>query len=233
MGRGTPPAWPRVVVWLVNALGTRIWTSGLQRNLYWLALWVGNWYLTAPFFRWPYADRQRMFSAVGLYLAASLAIPVLIALGIRTSNNPSWQARGAAGSLRLRLFTLQGASMGYAIGFMVVYWAHLLGAAVPLAPVSLFAFLGAGLPVALGVMSAHLMADNLWRAYGQLSLRANWVTFVFVVFGFLWAFVYIQLNDMFPEPRWQLTVWAIGFILAALWTRHTRSRARRGASSDI
>jgi hypothetical protein len=226
-GRRTPPSWPHLVVWLLRLLGGRLSRDGLLRALYWLGLWAIHGYLTEPLFQWPFPDRQTMLSAVRQYAGASLALPLLIGLAIDTRANPAWRARGVAGTPRVWLFTWLGASMGYAIGFMVYYWASLAGAALGLGPIPVLAQLGALLPVTAGVWAAHLIADNLWLAYGQLSPRANWVLFAFLGFGCFWAFFFVQLNDMFPSPQMQLLLWVAAVVVVEWQAKRVRHQAPR------
>src|SRR5215207_5135703 len=117
--KGPPPSWPRVLALFMRKSSERI--SFSPKTVLWIGIcWIA-WWLVAPSLRWPFADRDAAATAIGMYAAATLILPLLIGLMVDTKNNEYWKQEGLMNSRLLRLYTYQGAGIGFNLGYFFVF----------------------------------------------------------------------------------------------------------------
>ncbi len=188
---GPPPSWPRKVVVLING-GMAGWTvfHTLRLFIWFLLLLFSTWLIT-PSLRWPFTDQAQALSAIILYVAGSVSVPALVGLFTNTRTNRYWQERPLASDRNLRLYTHQGSTVGFHVGYFGIFainlglyyfgsrsnqWMELVQIVVLLA---------------ITYWSAHLIPYNLWRAFQRLDLTDGAIFFVFLFLGPVWgAFFY-------------------------------------------
>jgi hypothetical protein len=198
--KGPSPSWPRIVVSLVNKL-TATWSiSKAARGMLWAWIWLLCWAFMAPSLSWPFANQMEAEYAIIIYAAGALIIPLLIGLLTTTRGNKFWEDQNLDNSLNIRLYTYQGAGIGYHLGYFAVFTLRLLSYYLHLNFTTLFQLLLALLPVAIGYASTRLVPYNLRRAYGRLSLKDGWIFFVFLILGPVWGFFFYHFNSIFLSP---------------------------------
>lgn len=195
---GPDPSWPRVLAALMRKASDRF--SITRITIFWV--WVGlvAWWLIAPSLRLPFADQIEMSLAMEKYVIGSLVIPLAIGLLVSTRDNEYWKQQSGVNHLLLRLYTYQGAGIGFNLGYFFVYPFTLVGyylnfdtsVWVPIAAVV------AGL--VLGNMSARVVPHNLWRAYGRLKLSDGAIFFVVAFLGPAWGFFFLEFYSILLAP---------------------------------
>ncbi len=219
-----PPRWPRVLLHLIG-WPLEHWSSGdVLRAVAWMAVWLLTWWLTFPLMRWPVGERGQVDTAVTLYLIGALTLPLSIGLLTSTQNDPFWQEQSLPTTRNLRLYTHQGALIGFHIGYVMIFAAALLGyyLGVRRLPFPL-AGLAAAWPVVIGYAAARQVPLNLWRAYGQLRLRDGAIFFVFVLFCPLWGAFWRGYYQYWLSPPLGLSLSLIAVaVLAGFmnWQKH-------------
>jgi hypothetical protein len=197
---GPSPAWPRKIVALINWLldGWSIYRS--VRVLGWIWAWVLSFWLIIPALRWPFSSQQDALSAVILYITGALLIPLLTGLLTDTRNDEFWQQQHLATSGMTRLYTYQGAAIGFHLGYITIFAVNLLIYYSGLRPGFWLELIEIVFPLALSYMSAWLVPYNLWRAYGRLNLADGGIFFVFVLFGPLWGIFFYSFYSFLLDP---------------------------------
>ncbi len=197
---GTLPTWPRVLAGLLRRELDHWSTAVTVRTILWPWIWLFTWILIAPSLRWPFANGETASLAIRLYIAATLAIPLIIGLLTDTKGNLFWQQHDLADSVIIRLYVYQGAGIGFNLGYFAIL-------AVSLA--SYYLHLGLPLwveltltivPLIVGNMAARLVPYNLWLAYGRLSLSDGWIFFVVALLGPAWGFFFMQFYSIILTP---------------------------------
>jgi hypothetical protein len=137
--------------------------------------------------------------------------------------------RGMASKPILRLYTHQGAMIGFNVGFGMVFIIALVfhNFGVSHFPV-LLAGLAATWPVILGSASARQVPINLWRAYGDLRFKDGAIFFVIGLFGPLFGLFFFSYSEILlsPESGISILILAIGLLTGAM----TYYRRRTGSS---
>lgn len=195
---GPSPSWPRVLAAFMRKGSERI--SITPKSILWVWVWLLAWWLIGPSLRWPLADRDALLRAVGMYVTGTLVIPLLIGLLVNTKQNEYWKGHGLAESKLLRLYTYQGAGIGFNLGYFFVFPLMLVryylgfGASVWLE----FAAVTVGL--ILGNMSARVVPHNLWRAYKRLHFADGAIFFVVALIGPLWGLFFLEFHSVLLTP---------------------------------
>ncbi len=117
--QGPAPSWPRFIAVLLRKVAEHF--SPSARTVLWVWVWLLAWWLVAPSLRWPYVNRNAAVQAIGMYVTGTLVIPLLIGLLIDTRHNEYWKQHGLANSTLLRLYTYQGAGIGFNLGYFFVF----------------------------------------------------------------------------------------------------------------
>jgi len=178
---GPRPIWPRFLAAFMRKASDQ-WSLSLA-DINWIWVWWLAWWLIVPSLRWPFEDRQSSLLAMEMYIAGTLAVPLLIGLLVNTKDNEYWKLNTAANSKLVRLYTYQGAAIGFNVGYFFV---------VPLVLIRYYLQLGSSiwleiaavtLGLILGNMAARVVPHNLWRAYNRLTMADGWIFFIVAFIG--------------------------------------------------
>ncbi|MCI0580965.1 MAG: hypothetical protein L0332_21665 [Chloroflexi bacterium] len=192
----------------------------------WVTAWLLVWRLTFPFMDWPFADQPTALLAAFSYAGGSLVIPLLIGALTQTSKHPYWQAQDKAPHLMVRLYTYQGAYIGFQIGYLMVFFVALVLYYLDVRNVSpLVAGVAAAWPVVLGYIAARAVPSNLWRASNGLSWSDGGIFFIFIPLGPLWAWGFYAYHHQFLDLTLGPTtiILAIGALAAMMAWQHRRT----------
>ena len=170
---GPNPIWPRVLAVLMRKASDQF--SFSVRMLEWIWVWLLAWWLIAPSLRLPYTSRDAAFRALGMYAVGSILVPLLIGLLVNTKDNRFWKQQIQVSSALLRLYTYQGAGIGFNLGYFFVFPLILLRYYLHGNPSLWLEFLAAGFGLLLGNIAAYVVPHNLWRAYGRLTFKDGWI----------------------------------------------------------
>jgi hypothetical protein len=207
--KGPHPSWPRVMAALMRKTSDLI--SFSPKTVLWIGVWWLAWWLMAPSLRWPFADRASALQAVGMYVIGTLIVPLLMGMLIDTKHDEYWRAQDLAHSRLLRLYTYQGAGIGFNLGYFFVLPLVLIWYYLGLEPSRWLESLAITLGLILGNMSAHVVPHNLWLAYRRLLFKDGAIFFVVAFVGPLWGIFFLEYYSVLLKPFWGAMV-----ILAAL-----------------
>jgi hypothetical protein len=207
--KGPSPSWPRLLAVLMRKTSERI--SFSPKTVLWIVVWWIAWWLIAPSLRWPFADRSAALQAVGMYIVGTLVIPLLIGMLIDTRHNEYWEAQGLSRSRVLRLYTYQGAGIGFNLGYFFTLPLVLMRHYFDLGPSNWPALIAATLGLILANMGARVVPHNLWLVYHRLRLGDGAIFFVVAFIGPLWGLFFLEYYEVLLAPFWGGIV-----ILAAL-----------------
>jgi hypothetical protein len=197
---GPVPSWPRIFVALLRrALSS--WSIVRTAKLaLWIWVWFLTWALMAPSLRWPFTTSQQALTALGIYAGGSLILPLLIGVLTDTKNNEFWRQNQLSETGMIRLYTHQGASIGFLLGYFSIFLLGLVGYYVHLRPTTWFELILAVIPLVTGYAGARLVPYNLWRAYGRLSLADGAIFFVFPLLGPAWGLFLFWSHEYLSSP---------------------------------
>jgi hypothetical protein len=195
---GPTPSWPRVLAALMRFVSDR-WSLSI-RHVFWIAVWLAGWWLIPSSLRWPFADRESAYVAIVQYVGGTLIIPLLIGLLVDTTNNKYWQHEGLAHSLLLRLYTYQGAGIGFNLGYFFVFPLALMRYYLGLGPSVWVELTAVTLGLILANMAARVVPHNLWLAYGRLHLADGVLFFVVAFVGPLWGVFFLEDYSILLRP---------------------------------
>jgi hypothetical protein len=170
------------------------------KSVLWIWVCLLTWWLISPSLRWPFADRDAALLAIGMYIAGTLIIPLLIGLLVDTKNNRYWQQAGLAKSALLRLYTYQGAGIGFNLGYFFVFPFVLVRYYLGFGASVWLEFAAVTLGLILGNMSARVVPHNLWRAYKRLRLSDGAIFFVVALLGPLWGLFFLEFHSVLLTP---------------------------------
>jgi hypothetical protein len=229
---GQPPDWTETLLAVIGQPMRGLSSARMLQVLLWIGVWLLGWGLTFPLLRWPFVDQERARWAALSYAAGGLIIPAFIAGLTRTHDDDFWRPQRATAAARVvRLFTHQGASVGFHVGYMMIFLLALLGYYLSLDPaLRWLEGLAAAWPLVLGYAAARQVPFNLWRAFGQLRFtRADVApTLAFVLFGPMWAAFFFASYPWLLLPPIGLALILCAFILlAAITARWERKRELR------
>ncbi len=194
-GEGPPPVWPRVVVAVINKTTSQWTIFHILRFLAWLWIWLIAYLMTIPSLQWPFDSQENAYQAMRLYVAGSILVPLLLSAMIGIKNNTYWQEQEITAHHTLRLFIYQGASVGFHLGYFLIFAFSLTQyyfqaqLAIWVEAVKML------IPLFIGYAGAHLVPYNLWRAYGRLNLKDGGIFFIFIILGPLWAWFFLEFYE--------------------------------------
>jgi hypothetical protein len=197
---GPAPAWPRMIVALFRLFLDRWTVLHSLKALLWFWIWLFAWGLLAPSLHWPFAGPEEVTSAMRMYVGGTLAIPALIGVLTDTKNNAFWQQQGLATAPVTRLYTHQGAFIGFHLGYFSAFVVGLIRLYLHLQPTIWFDLTSTSFPLIVGYMGARLVPYNLWQAYGRLNLTDGEIFFFFIIFGPLWSFMFSEVYPYLLNP---------------------------------
>jgi len=197
---GPEPAWPRMLVALFRLFLDRWTVLHSLKALLWFWIWLFAWGLMAASLHWPFSSHEDAISVVRMYIGGTLAIPPLIGLLTDTKNNIFWQQHNLATAAVTRLYTHQGAFIGFHLGYFLAFVIGLFRYYLHQQSTIWFDLTAMALPLVVGHIGARLVPYNLWQAYGRLNLTDGEVFFFFVVFGPLWGFLFLEIYPYLLNP---------------------------------
>jgi hypothetical protein len=198
--KGPTPSWPRLM-----AVFMRKTSEGLAfspKTVLWIGIWWLAWWLMVPSLRWPFTNRAAALQAVGMYVLGTLIVPLLIGMLINTKQNEYWRAQGLAHSRLLRLYTYQGAGIGFNLGYFFILPLVLIRYYLNLGSSSWLEFFAVTLALILGNMSARVVPHNLWLAYHRLIFKDGAIFFVVALVGPLWGTFFLEFYSVLLQPFW-------------------------------
>lgn len=224
---GPPPAWPRILVAILNRGTSRITAAKVLTTLLWLWVWLLAWALLIPSLRWPFETRQDALWAVVWYAVGTLVLPAIIAALTRTRDNPFWAGQGAENGWNLRLYTHQGAGIGFHLGYFLILVIVLLGYNLGIPPLKWAEWLAVLPPLGLSYASARLVPYNILRAYRDLRLSRGAIFFVFVILGPIWAAFFYEYSSILTQRTVGLVFFLLAVTILSAWSVY---RSRRGGT---
>ncbi len=208
---GPPPAWPRVVTALLRKLSDQISASNTFHALLWFWIWIASFIMVTPSLYWSFLNQEIALASIVKYVCASILLPPCIGLLTNTKDNPFWQQNKTVSSLMLRLYTYQGAFIGFHLGYFVIFAIHLLIYFLQARLSMWYQFMLMGFPLLMGFISARVVPYNLWRAYGRLWFSDGAIFFVFILLGPVWGWFFFEFYSLLISPTTGIIV-----ILAAI-----------------
>jgi hypothetical protein len=198
---GFPPRWGgRLLAWLAGILNRQFFDH-LWRLLVWLCFVCLTLLFTFPMMNWPFEGKEQVFQAVICYAGASMLLPLGIGAFSDTRKDEFWQAQNLTHNKNLRFYTHLGATVGYQVGyfmlFVVALLAHFLGMALASAWPR---FILSAWPVILGAAAAQQIPFTQWRAYGRLRFSDGAIFLVFYLFGPAWAIYFYLFYSWLVNP---------------------------------
>ena len=197
---GPEPAWPRMVVAVIRLFLDRWTVLHSLKALLWFWVWLFAWGSVSPSLHWPFSSQASAVSAMRMYVGGTLAIPPIMGLLTDTKNNTFWRQHNLATAAVTRLYTHQGAFIGFHIGYFAVFVTSLLRYYLHYHATNWFDSTAMLFPIFVGFMGARLVPYNLWQAYGRLNLADGEVFFFFVIFGPLWGFLFLEIYPYLLNP---------------------------------
>jgi transcriptional regulator with XRE-family HTH domain len=222
---GPPPSWPRKVVVLING-GMAGWNVFRTLRLFlWFLLLLFSTWLIAPSMRWPFSDSSEAFSAIIMYSVGSFAIPALVGLFTNTQNNQYWQKISLVSTRNLRLYTHQGAAVGFHVGYFGIFTLNLVFYYFGSETSQWLELMGVVFLLVVSYWSAHLIPHNLWQAYQRLNLADGAVFFVFMFLGPVWGvfFYYSYLLILDPVFGPWMVLSACGLLILGMAWQYRRT----------
>lgn len=220
---GPDPWWPRVLAALMRKATDRF--SITRTTILWVWVGLAAWWLIAPSLRLPFADQNEMTLAMGKYMIGSLVIPLAIGLLVNTRSNEYWKQQSGINPLLLRLYTYQGAGIGFNLGYFFVYPFALVGYYLNFEPSVWVEIAAIVTGLVLGNMGARVVPHNLWRAYGRLKLSDGAIFFVVALLGPLWGFFFLEFYSILLAPVTGILVILLAVtILVIRTTRRSRNQ---------
>lgn len=185
--------------------------------------------LIMPSLRWPFAEREILLRAVAVYGGGTLILPALIGLLAETRNNPFWRETQLSRSPILRLYTYQGAFIGFHLGYFAAFLVVLIQNFLRLPSTAWVEWLLALTPLIMGHIGARVVPYNLRRAFGRLDLRDGALFFVFVLLGPAWGFFLAEFSPFLTFPSGLFFVlFAVTLLAGGMAWQARKKRSARG-----
>jgi hypothetical protein len=206
------------------------WTSEqVAKTVVWITIWFLTWRLTFPLIHWPFDNPIRAFQATIAYICGAIIIPLFIGGLTRTAGDRFWQQQDLANAGVLRLYTHQGAFLGFAIGYFSIFGLALFCHYLLLGSLSITIWMFASIwPVLLGYAAARQVPFNLWRAYGALRLKDGWIFFFAIFSGPLWGCFFLNYYPMLLSDTVgpMLLLFSIGILSGWVAWKQRRGEAK-------
>ena len=170
------------------------------KALLWFWVWLFAWGLMAPSLHWPFSSQANAISAMRMYIGGTLAIPPIMGLLTDTKNNTFWRQHNLATAAVTRLYTYQGAFIGFHLGYFAAFVTSLLRYYLNQNSTIWFDLTAMLFPLFVGYLGARLVPYNLWQAYGRLNLADGEIFFFFVIFGPLWGLLFLEIYPYLLDP---------------------------------
>jgi len=220
---GPPPSWPRILAVFMRKSTYRFSISII--TVIWIWVWLSAWWLISPSLRWPFADQNDALLALGKYVVGTLLIPLVIGSLVNTKSNAYWKQQEKADPIILRLYTYQGAGIGFNLGYFFIFPLSLARYYLNLENTVWIEIAAVTLGLILGNMAARVVPYNLWRAYGQLTLKDGGIFFIVALLGPMWGVYFFEYYSILLTPILGTLVILLAFTLAVvITTRQARNR---------
>ncbi len=193
---GPSPSWPRILVSLTRRFTDRLSIFQVFKFILWIWVLLLVLTLIMPSLRWPFPNRDTALSAIVTYAAGSILIPALISLLTNTKDHQFWRAQQGVSALNLRLYTHQGASVGFHVAYFFVFMIGLLVYNFGWRFMTWTELVPATFLVTLGYASARLIPYNLFAAFRRLSLEDGRIFFIFLLVGPAWGYFFFETYDI-------------------------------------
>lgn len=214
---GPEPSWPRIL-----AACMRKATDGFSlsfTSILWIAVWLLAFWLISPSLRLPFADHASVLLAMYMFVAGTLIIPLLIGVLVNTRDNDYWKEQNEVRPLLLRLYTYQGAGIGFNFGYFLVFPFSLMRYYLGFESAVWIEILAATAGLILGTMGARVVPHNLWRAYKRLALSDGGIFFLVALMGPLWGWFFVEYHSILLTPRWGIIVILLSLVCIVLVAR--------------
>lgn len=219
---GPDPWWPRAFAALMRKATDRLSLS--LRTILWV--WTGliAWWSVGPSLRLPFANQDIATQAMACYAAGTLMVPLMIGALVNTKDNAYWKENGLEKSMLLRLYTYQGAGIGFNLGYFFVFPFSLARHYLQLGPSVWVEIAAVLLGLVLGNMGARVVPHNLWRAYRRLAWADGAIFFVVALMGPLWAFFFLEFYPILLNPVTGVVVFLLAItIMVVMATRKSKN----------
>ena len=193
---GPSPPWPRVMVALTRRFTDRLSVFQILRSIFWIWVWLLTWVLIIPSVRWPFLNYDIAWLAVVQYISGSVLVPILVGVLTSTSDNKFWREQQGVSALNFHLYTQQGASIGFHLGYFFIFMIGLLLYTFGWRSTSWIELIFAAFMVVLGYASARLVPYNLFVAFKRLSLKDGRIFFIFLLVGPAWGYFFLETYDI-------------------------------------
>jgi hypothetical protein len=218
------PRWSLAAAAIMRRISDQTEGWDFVRLFIWLPVWILAYVSISPSLQWPFPLYETATGAIMLYIYGSFALPLCIGILTNTKDNLVWKNRVEASSVVVRLYTYQGAAVGFHVGYFMIFAFHLIAYYLQIRLPIWFQFLLMTFPLFIGAVGANVVPDNLWRAYKRLSLRDGWIFFVFVLVGPLWGWFFLQYYSWLISPVIGAGIIVIALLLTAMMGRHKRKK---------
>ena len=201
---GPEPSWPRVLAALMRKA-----TGGFSLSMstiLWIAVWLLTVWSMSPSLKFPFTTYDSAFIALGMYAGGSLVIPLLLGTLVDTKASEYWRKQSGVSSFLLRLYTYQGAGVGFNVGYFLVFPLSLARHYLRFEPSIWIEILAATVSVVLAHMGARVIPHNLWRAFKRLTFRDGGIFFAVALMGPLWAFFFLEFYSTLLHPALGIVV---------------------------
>lgn len=222
---GPTPYWPRVFVAFLRRISDQWTASKMLRSIMWLWAWILTWLSITPSLRWPFANQEEARVVILVYIGGALVLPLLIGALTDTKNDIFWKKHNLATSPIIRLYTYQGAGVGFHIGYFGIFAINLVGYYFHLDSTIWLELIAMAIILLWGYIGARLVPYNLWRTYGRLDLTDGSIFFVFILLGPLWGYFFFEFSTVFLSSivGGFVVLFAITLsILIATWQQYRR-----------
>jgi hypothetical protein len=214
---GPAPSWPRILAIFMRKASDRFSLS--INTILWMGVWSLAKWLISPSLRLPFESHNDAFTALCMYAGGSLIVPLLIGMLVNTKDNEYWKQEIGVDPFLLRLYTYQGAGIGFNVGYFLVFpWSlasYYLGFGISI----WIEILAATVSVGLGNMAARVVPHNLWRAYGRLTLKDGWIFFAVALMGPFWALFLVEYYTTILDRVLGVIVILVALIGVVLFAR--------------
>jgi len=227
--KGPSPSWPRWLAAFLRLASDRFSIS--IATVLWFSIGLMAWWLVALSLRWPFASRAVAVHAIGMYVVGTLIIPLVIGLLVDTKHDEYWRGQGLADSALLRLYTYQGAAIGFNLGYFFIFPLVLFRYYLGLEASIWLEFAAVTLGLILGNMSARVVPHNLWLAYRRLRLADGAIFFVVALLGPLWGVFFLEYYSILLTPLLGSVIIIIALTISILTTvRHSKKPPTESSS---
>lgn len=193
---GPLPAWPRIVVIVLNQI-TEQWTiSHMLFFLAWLWIWLITYLIVSPSLQWPFTSEEKIYQSMRLYIAGSILAPFFISIMVNMQKKAFWQEQGVTEHHTLHLFIYQGASIGFHVGYFIIFTLSLTQYSFQTQSAVWLEALKILFPLVIGYAGSNLIPYNLWRVYGKLNIKDGGIFFIFIIIGPLWAWFFLEFYEI-------------------------------------